>query len=171
MPTKLLYSKLVCSRLLPLLNWLFRCMYYRLSSSQHIFTSFCTDKSSNIDIHSSFCTNFGVCKDKKGTSKYHAGCDCPEGWAGHHCEIPENALTEFRKQGHHHSPFMVFIVFLIACMAGIIGLCVQHGFHDSRRSFGRGRRGRGYPAEQDFNVGSIEFTQAPIEDNDDDESL
>jgi hypothetical protein len=63
------------------------------------------------------------------------------------------------------------LFFFIACMAGIVGLCVQHGFHNSKRSFGRGRRGRGYPAEQDFNVGSIEFTRAPVEDNDDDESL
>jgi hypothetical protein len=139
--------------------------------SQHIFTSFCTGESETIDRSSSFCTNFGVCKDKKGKSKYHAGCDCPEGWAGHHCEIAENALTEFHKRGHHHSPFMVFIAFMIASMAGCVGIFVYHGsYQGRRRSRGRGRRGR-YPAEQDFNVGSIEFTQAPVEDNDDDDPL
>jgi hypothetical protein len=107
-----------------------------------------------------------VCKDKKGKSKYHAGCDCPPGWAGSHCEMAENALKQFKKRGHH-SPFMIFMVFLIASMAGIIGLFVQHGMVGNRPRR-RGRRQR-YPAETEMNIRSIEFTQAPVEDDDDDE--
>jgi hypothetical protein len=142
-------------------------MFFR-PSSQHIFTSFCTGEGETINKSTSFCTNFGVCKDKKGKSKYHAGCECPEGWTGNHCEIAENALTEFKNQGGHHSPFMIFIVFFIASMAGMVGLLVQHGMHGSGRRSRRGRRSR-YPAEQEMNISSIEFTQAPVEDEDDDD--
>lgn len=50
---------------------------------QHIWTEFCTAAGESISQgSSSFCTNGGVCKDKKGKSKYHAGCECPPGWAG-----------------------------------------------------------------------------------------
>jgi hypothetical protein len=50
---------------------------------QSIWTEFCTAPGETITQKTkSFCTNGGVCKDKKVKSKYHAGCDCPPGWAG-----------------------------------------------------------------------------------------
>jgi hypothetical protein len=155
------YSQLVCFRRVPILTFCF------LSTSQHIFTSWCTAKGENIDRHSSFCTNFGVCKDQKGKSKYHAGCDCPGGWTGQHCEVPEYALTAYQKRGHH-STFMIFLVFLMVASAGIVGFFVYYGNDDDRRrGRGRGRRGRydGFAAEPEMNISAIEFT--PVVNNDD----
>jgi hypothetical protein len=128
-------------------------MQYCSSIQSTYDTSFCTDKAANIDqwIH---LYELWVCKRQEGTSKYHAG-DCPEGMGWTTAKSPENTHGT-QKRGHHHSPFMVFIVFFIACGRD---RRPSTWIYDSRRSFGRGRRGRGYPAEQDFNVGSIEFTQ------------
>jgi hypothetical protein len=132
---------------------------------QHIWTEFCTAEGETIDKSSSFCTNGGVCKDKKGKSKYHAGCKCPEGWGGHHCEIPQNALTEFEQRGDH-SIVMVFVLLLIFAMVGVVGFFVYHGSQGGRRRRGTGKRGR-YPAEQEMNISSIEFSPVGYADDDD----
>jgi hypothetical protein len=88
--------------------------------------------------------------------------------------VPEDALGEFMARSDHN-PIMIFIIILIVCLLGIAGFFVYHGSENvvRRRGTKRGRSRYSYPAEQEMNIRSIEFTQiAPTEDQfEDDEPL
>ena len=61
-------------------------------SCQHVATEYCTE-SGEIS-QSSFCTNQGSCKSKASgaTTAAHAGCKCPKGYTGDHCQYIQNSV-------------------------------------------------------------------------------
>ena len=58
---------------------------------EHVSTVFCNTEKN--DPHqsrgSSFCSNGGKCKDTEEKGHHHAGCECPSGFSGQHCEISD----------------------------------------------------------------------------------
>ncbi|KAG7345354.1 EGF-like domain containing protein [Nitzschia inconspicua] len=51
---------------------------------EHESTVFCVGDAASHS--SSFCTNGGRCKERDNSEQRHAGCDCPAGYEGPHCE-------------------------------------------------------------------------------------
>jgi len=58
----------------------------------------------------SFCTNGGTCRDIVGRYQNHAGCDCPPGYKGDHCEIVEGLQFDEEPKPEISKPVPVNIV-------------------------------------------------------------
>jgi hypothetical protein len=75
---------------------------YAVRYCEHVSTVFCIDDSDADNIKhsreslggsakSSFCTNGGRCKEVTEQGHHHAGCNCPKGYSGQHCEISSDS--------------------------------------------------------------------------------
>ena len=60
---------------------------YAGASCQYKSTSFCTHPTRGLSLEGTrFCVNGGTCRE----SGFEQGCDCPPGWTGFSCEIPQD---------------------------------------------------------------------------------
>jgi hypothetical protein len=111
---------------------------------EHASTVFCINEGDAIQIKqsheslggsakSSFCINGGRCRDMVEMGHHHAGCSCPKGYSGHHCEIyaalhDYKKSTLFKPNSQSPSPnrnvLLTFLLFLF-CFVGLTILAIS----------------------------------------------
>lgn len=84
----------------------------------------------------SFCTNGGVCREEvdDGKNHHHAGCDCPKGYTGNHCEHSLEVkkhpakTVEFRTSSRSWlRTFFMFLIFSVGFMMCGLAFMIHHG--------------------------------------------
>jgi hypothetical protein len=111
---------------------------------EHASTVFCINDGDAIQIKqsreslggsakSSFCINGGRCKDEVERGHHHAGCSCPKGYSGHHCEISAASHDQMKStllaptspsRQPRRYVFLTFLLFLI-CFVGLSILAIS----------------------------------------------
>uniref|UniRef100_A0A7S2U8S7 Delta-like protein n=1 Tax=Attheya septentrionalis TaxID=420275 RepID=A0A7S2U8S7_9STRA len=117
---------------------------------EHAATSICTvdDPSTSaldhvFNVHA-FCTNGGTCKKKVGEKDKHAGCACPKGFEGGHCELnlaisanaPQSiALSSpsIDNSTSEDSKLSFLFALLFTCVAVLIFFVIVKRRHDADR--------------------------------------
>eukprot|EP00542_Grammatophora_oceanica_P022014 CAMPEP_0194033424 /NCGR_PEP_ID=MMETSP0009_2-20130614/6131_1 /TAXON_ID=210454 /ORGANISM="Grammatophora oceanica, Strain CCMP 410" /LENGTH=293 /DNA_ID=CAMNT_0038674117 /DNA_START=45 /DNA_END=926 /DNA_ORIENTATION=+ len=70
----------------------------------------------------SYCANGGVCNDVVGAQDPHAGCDCPLGWEGPHCEFVDRAYMELHFGDTDDKKSILFATGITCAVLGVMGL-------------------------------------------------
>jgi len=166
---------------------------YAYRFCEHASTVFCnkdTKENSLGPQGDSFCASSGKCKPpEKG--KHHAGCICPQGWSGDHCEVPDNikrtsgstSLPTLPRPPPRQAPpkdshlkrFVTFVfafAFLFVMLSGVL-LLIQHGRSGYRHTRVRRRNRRRKERRvrfQDQEGGGEEDDEEDEDEDEDDEN-
>mmetsp|Transcript_7794 Transcript_7794/g.11189 ORF Transcript_7794/g.11189 Transcript_7794/m.11189 type:complete len:594 (+) Transcript_7794:79-1860(+) len=97
---------------------------------EHKQTTVCTSDPGSVKEIKAFCVNNGQCVDIIGPTESHAGCKCPDGFYGEHCEFTtdmSNLVEEQQTSGATNSPTVstgsmyIFTTVAVVLVLGVIG--------------------------------------------------
>lgn len=100
---------------------------------EHASTKLCLTPGSETTGSAQFCTNGGECLEIASGHKEHAGCKCPPGYSGDHCEIvaasqkspPSTGSPASEGDSRVEAGFLVAVTVVLAVVALAIVLFVQ----------------------------------------------